>query len=218
MNKEHPSPPSKAEIAELEPYVGLSMQNIWVVSTAQESQAAREEIMRNEVLGFDTESRPTFLKNQESKGPHILQFSTPVKAYIFYAHLVECHAVVAEILESSEVMKIGFGLGDDLKRISAKFGIEPRAVVDLNATFKEIGYRNQVGARTAIAILFKKKFAKSRSATTSNWSNKVLTEQQILYAANDAHAAIQVFHALQQQNGGSGRSSGSQQPCPLTGG
>lgn len=204
MTKEPASPPSKAEIAELEPYLGLGIEDVWVISTAEESQAAFEEIRRHEVLGFDTESRPTFLKNQESKGPHILQFSTPQKAYIFHAHLVECHGVLAEILASSEIVKIGFGLGDDLKRITAKFGITPRAVVDLNATFKEIGYRNQVGARTAIAILFKRKFAKSRSTTTSNWSNKVLTEQQILYAANDAHAAIQVFHALQRQRGGPG--------------
>ncbi len=214
MNKALPSPPSKAEIAELESYVGLSLEEVWVISTAQESQAARDEIMHHRVLGFDTESRPTFAKNQESKGPHILQFSTPQKAYIFHAHLVECHAALAEILMSNEVVKIGFGLGDDLKRISTKFGITPRAVVDLNATFKEIGYRNQVGARTAIAILFKKKFSKSRSTTTSNWSNKVLSEQQILYAANDAHAAIQVFHALQQQSGGQGSIKHSLQPCP----
>lgn len=192
----HTSPPNKEEIAALEPYVGLSIENIWVVSTAQESQAALEEIRRHDTLGFDTESKPTFRRNQESQGPHILQFSTPQKAYIFQAHLAECHPAVAEILESTEIAKIGFGLGDDLKRIVNKFGITPRSVVDLNATFREIGYKNQVGARTAIAILFRKKFAKSKSATTSNWANRVLTEQQILYAANDAHAAIQVFHAL----------------------
>lgn len=189
-------PPSKEELAKLEPFVGLSMESVWVVSTVQEAQLALDEIMRHDVLGFDTESRPTFRKNQESNGPHILQFSTPQKAYIFQSHLAECHAAVTAILESTEISKVGFGLKDDLKRITNKFGITPRAVVDLNCTFREIGYKNQIGARAAIAILFNRRFAKSKSTTTSDWSNRILSEKQILYAANDAHAAIQVFHAL----------------------
>jgi ribonuclease D len=194
--RKHLPPPSKAEIAGLEPFVGLGIEQIWVISAAQEAQAALAEIRQAEVLGFDTESRPTFLKNQESKGPHILQFSTLHKAYIFQAHLTECHPTLREILESGELAKVGFGLTDDLKRIEAKLGITPKGVVDLNHTFGEIGYKNQVGARAAIAMLFKRRFAKSKSITTSDWSAKALSEKQLLYAANDAHAAIQVFHAL----------------------
>lgn len=197
--KKPASPPNKEEIGKLEPYVGLGLESVWVISTAEEAQAALEELRQNEVLGFDTESRPTFVKNEQSRGPHVLQFATPQKAYIFQSHRNECYAVIAEILGSSEIPKIGFGLRDDLKFIANKFGIEPKAVVDLNSTFGELGYKNQVGARTAIAMLFKKRFLKSRSTTTSDWSARTLTEKQILYAANDAYAAIQVFHALKKR-------------------
>jgi ribonuclease D len=47
-----------------------------------------------------------------------------------------------------------------------------------------------------VAVVFKRRFLKSRKATTSNWSNRQLTESQIVYSANDAWAAIQVYHAL----------------------
>ena len=94
---------------------------------------------------------------------------------------------------------MGFGLADDIKRIAAKLGITPRAIVDLNHTFSEIGYKNQVGARTAIALLFKRRFVKSKSTTTSDWSHEVLSGKQLLYAANDAHAAIRVFQALKEK-------------------
>ncbi|MBI2502068.1 MAG: 3'-5' exonuclease domain-containing protein 2 [Candidatus Latescibacteria bacterium] len=194
--KKPTSPPSREEIGKLEPYVGLGLESVWVISSAAEAQQALAELRGQEALGFDTESRPTFLKNEQSRGPHVLQFATPQKAYIFQAHRRECHAAITEILESGEIAKIGFGLKDDLKFIADKFGIEPKAIVDLNSTFSEIGYRNQVGARTAIAMLFKKRFLKSKSTTTSDWSARTLSARQVLYAANDAYAAIQVYRAL----------------------
>lgn len=194
-----PPPPRKEEIGQLEPYVGLGLEQVWVVSSAEEARQAVAELRQHQALGFDTESRPTFVKKEQSRGPHVLQFATPQRAYIFQSHRTECHPAITELLAAEEPAKIGFGLKDDLKFISNKFGIEPRGVVDLNSTFGELGYKNQVGARAAIAMLFRKKLLKSRSTTTSDWSARTLTEKQILYAANDAYAALQVFHALKRR-------------------
>jgi len=103
------------------------------------------------------------------------------------------------LLQSAELTKIGFGLGGDLHQISNRFGIRPAAVVDLDRSFKKLGYRNSVGAKSAIAMCFKRKLLKSKSVTTSNWAARVLSERQLLYAANDAYAAIRIFHALREQ-------------------
>ncbi len=177
--------------------MGLELECVQVVGSAEEAQQVAAELRQYQALGFDTESRPTFVKNEQSRGPHVLQFATPQRAYIFQSHRPECHPAITELLAAGEIAKIGFGLKDDLKFISNKFGIEPKGVVDLNDTFGDLGYKNQVGARAAIAMLFRKKLLKSRSTTTSDWSARALTERQILYAANDAYAALQVFHALQ---------------------
>jgi ribonuclease D len=47
-----------------------------------------------------------------------------------------------------------------------------------------------------VALVFERRFVKSRKATTSNWANRQLTDAQLRYAANDAYAAIRVFDAL----------------------
>jgi len=192
-------PPSKQEILELEPYTGLGLEQVRLICSAEEAQQALAEMGAHEALGFDTESRPTFVKNQRSGGPHVLQFATPERAYIFQSHHRECHPAIAEVLKSDHIAKIGFGLSNDIRHIGDRFGIEPQAIVDLDRAFMDLGYKNQVGARTAIAILFNKRFAKSKSTTTSDWSNKVLSEKQLLYAANDAYAAIQVYRALKKR-------------------
>lgn len=103
------------------------------------------------------------------------------------------------MLKSTELTKIGFGLDGDLHQISHRFGIRPGSIVDLDRSFRNLGYRNAVGAKSAIAILFNRKFLKSKAVTTSNWAFPNLSERQLLYAANDAYAAIRVFHALEAQ-------------------
>lgn len=194
----HKSIPHKSDIAELEPFDGLGLESIYVVTEERQAEIALNELMGAGLVGFDTESKPTFHKGQISEGPHVLQFATVEKAYIFQSHCLESHPAVVELLKSTELMKIGFGLGGDLHQISHRFGIRPGSIVDLDRSFKQLGYRNAVGAKSAVAMLFNRRFLKSKSVTTSNWAMKELTERQLIYAANDAYAAIKVYHALQQ--------------------
>jgi len=179
------------------PFAGLGMEHIFVVTNASQARLASEELMQAGTVGFDTESKPTFHKGEKSEGPHVLQFATLDKAFIFQSCFGDTHAVLIELLRSTELAKIGFGLSGDLQQIANRFGLRPAAIVDLDRSFKKLGYRNAVGAKSAIAMLFKRKLLKSKSVTTSNWAARVLSERQLLYAANDAYAAIQVHHALQ---------------------
>lgn len=193
------TPPSKTTIAALEPFAGLDLESIFVVTNARQAGLAMKELMRAGVVGFDTESKPIFHKGDKSEGPHVLQFSTLQQAFIFQAHVVEAHPVIIELLRSSELAKIGFGLGGDLHQIANRFGIRPAAIVDLDRSFRKLGYRNAVGAKSAIAMLFNRKLLKSKSVTTSNWAARELSERQLLYAANDAYAALKTYHALEEQ-------------------
>jgi len=195
-------PPHKADIAELELFEGLGMERVFVVTNERQAGLALEELATARAVGFDTESKPTFLKGQKSEGPHVLQFATLEKAFIFQAHFIESHPVIVEVLKSAEITKIGFGLGGDLHQIANRFGIRPSAIVDLDRSFKQLGYRNAIGAKSAVAMLFNRKLLKSKSITTSNWAARDLSERQLLYAANDAYAALKIFHALREQKQG----------------
>jgi ribonuclease D len=195
MTEHHPTP-DKEQIALLEPFDRLGLGDIQVVSTSAHASAALAELAGAAVLGFDTESKPTFAKNEASDGPHIVQLSTARKAWIFQLQDAECRRAVAVLLESAAITKAGFGLGDDRRRITSKLGVDLQGVLDLNTVFRERGYRKDMGVRGAVAVLFNRRFIKSRKATTSNWANPRLTEAQIIYAANDAYAAMRVFDAL----------------------
>ena len=190
------NPPHKADIAELDPFDGLCLAQIFVVTDELQATLAVAELILAGEVGFDTESKPTFHKGQKSEGPHVLQFATTEKAFIFQSHVTASHPAIIELLKSECVVKIGFGLGGDLHQISQRFGIRPGAIVDLDRSFKQLGYRNAVGAKSAIAMLFNRKLQKSKSITTSNWATKDLSDGQLIYAANDAYAAIKVHHAL----------------------
>lgn len=196
MNTRRPTP-DKEQIALLEPFERLGLDRIHLVATAAQALKAHSELAGAAAWGFDTESKPTFLKDQVSQGPHVVQLSTTDRAWVFQLHDVECRAVVADLLALPGVVKAGFGLGDDRKRIAGKLGVEPVGVLELNTVFRERGYRKDMGVKAAVAVLFNRRFIKSRKATTSNWANPRLTDAQLIYAANDAYAAACVFHALE---------------------
>lgn len=188
--------PDKEHIALLEVFDRLGLGQIQVVSTPDQASAALAELACATALGFDTESKPTFAKNEASTGPHIVQLSTAHKAWIFQLEDAACRHAVGVVLESPSIIKAGFGLGDDRKRIVYKLGVDLQGVLDLNTVFKDKGYRKDMGVRGAVAVVFNKRFIKSKKAATSNWANSKLTEAQIVYAANDAYAAMRVFAAL----------------------
>ena len=188
--------PDKEQIALLEAFDRLELQHIELVSTAAQAAIALTELAGETALGFDTESKPTFEKNERSFGPHIVQLSTLSKAWIFQLEDAGCRRAVGALLELPDIVKAGFGLADDKKRIVHKLGVELRGVLDLNNVFREQGYRKDMGVRGAVAVLFNKRFIKSKKAATSNWANPQLTTSQLIYAANDAYAAMRVFAVL----------------------
>lgn len=191
-----PPPPTKEQIAAMEPFDGLSLDEITVVTDASRAEFALAELMAAGAVGFDTESKPTFHKGQKSEGPHVYQFAFGRRAFIFQSHVAGSEAAVLALLKSPEVTKIGFGLRGDLQQIHDRHGFRPAAVKDLDKSFRALGYRNSLGAKSAVALLFNRRFRKSKSVTMSNWAAPRLSDTQLLYAANDAYAAIRVHHAL----------------------
>ena len=192
----HIPTPDKETIALLPPFERLGLDRIVLIATAAQAREARAALMDTPAWGFDTESKPTFRVGDVSDGPHILQLATVDRAWVFQLHDLPCREVAAELLAWGGVAKAGFGLGDDRKRIIHKLGVEPAGILELNAVFHQRGYRKDMGVKGAVAVLFNQRFMKSKKAATSNWANPRLTESQLVYAANDAYAAIRVFHAL----------------------
>jgi ribonuclease D len=196
--------PSREDIAALEPFERLAIAQIELVATGRDAEQALAVLAGAAVLGFDTESKPTFNRNEVSGGPHVVQLSTANRAFVFQLLDAQCRDVVGQLLGSATHTKVGFGLGDDRRRIVSKLGVEPQGVLDLNTVFWRNGYRRDMGVKGAVAVVFNRRFIKSRKATTSNWASPRLSEAQLVYAANDAYAALRVFDALEAQASATG--------------
>jgi RNA polymerase sigma factor for flagellar operon FliA len=181
--------------SELPIYTGVSMARITLVDDAALAARAMAALLAAPVIGFDTESKPTFLKGEVSTGPHLVQLATEEHVFLFPVLFAVNHEVLRRVLAAPELLKVGFGLGNDRTVLRSRLGIELNNVLDLGEALRGPGHRGTVGAKVAVAHYFGQKFQKSKKVGTSNWASQRLNERQLLYAANDAHVALQIYRA-----------------------
>ncbi|WP_111893825.1 3'-5' exonuclease [Acinetobacter sp. MB5] len=197
MEMQHkPTLLTKEHIKTLPAFQNLDAKHILIIQTIEQCLAIKTELYSAAILGFDTESKPTFKVGEKSTGPHLVQLATSEKAYLFQVS-PDILGFLKPILENEHQLKVGFGLKNDSSSFRSK-GIELESHIDLSKSFSSFGYNSQVGIQTAIALLFQRYLTKSKKVSTSNWSVKQLSLQQILYAAADAYAAFLVFKYLYQ--------------------
>jgi ribonuclease D len=204
LAREHAAEPAPM----LPPYNGIRLADVMLVQSALQAAEALMALMAADAIGFDTESKPTFVKGEISSGPHLIQFSTDDTAYLFQVGINPALDVLKAILESSTTLKVGFGLSDDIKRLRIKLGITMAGVLDLSVALRG-DQRNDFGAKTAVAKFFGLKLQKSKKISTTNWSNAYLTERQILYAADDAQVALRVYRRWLADGGSLRQSCGT---------
>ncbi len=195
MPEKH-SVPEREVIEAMPAFERLGLEQIRWVASAEQAERAWQDLQGQAALGFDTESKPTFVRHETSSGPHILQLATASTAYIFALSEPACLPSVGRLLAAPHILKVGFGLGDDRKRIAAKLGIDAQGIIDLNHVFHQRGWRKDMGVKAAVAVMYQRRFIKSKKAATSNWAARQLSEAQLVYAANDAWAALRVYEAL----------------------
>lgn len=141
------------------------------------------EILRNEkVLGFDTETRPSFTKG-ESYTPSLLQLASRDSAFLFRLKFYQFPEELVSLLENPEVLKVGIGIKDDLIGLGKIVKMKPAGFVDLADEMKKKGMTS-ASLRSLTAIFLGKRLFKK--AKTTNWERRELTPAQIKYAAIDA--------------------------------
>src|SRR5580700_8355324 len=99
---------------QLPPYEGIKLADVRLVQSCADAAAALGALLAADVIGFDTESKPTFRKGETSSGPHLIQLATDNTAYLFPIGTNPSLDVLKAILESSATLKVGFGLSDDI--------------------------------------------------------------------------------------------------------
>ena len=191
-------PPSKEESQQLPVFQALPDSAIHVPVTEEAFAYAREQLLAQKALGFDTESKPLFHTHQVDTGPHVVQLATCDAAWILQLHHLQAFHLAQEILSNASICKVGFGLDNDKSTLPQRLGVALANVIDLDRMFKQYGYGASTGVRAAVALVLGQSFHKSKKQSTSNWSLPQLSPAQVRYAANDAHAPAMVYAALAQ--------------------
>lgn len=179
-------------------YAGIALADVRLLDCEAACSEAGEELLASDAIGFDSESKPTFHKGEASTGPHLVQLATDTRVYLFPISRSHGNDALRAVLESSRVLKVGFGLGNDRRVLQSKLGIEIRNVLDLGEVLRGPGHRGTVGAKVAVAHFFAQTLQKSKKIGTSNWATARLSERQKLYAADDAQVALRIYRAWLQ--------------------
>lgn len=147
------------------------------------------------ILGFDTETRPSFRKGEVYKAA-LLQLATETDAYLIRLQHVTQFQVLKNILENKEIVKVGVAIRDDLKLLQKTFVFSPQGFVELQQLSKEKGLQNTGLKGMTEEVL---QASLSKGAKVTNWEAHELSDKQLLYAATDAWIGLTIYNILRNK-------------------
>ena len=167
---------------------------IHVIKNSQQVERAVKQLEKESVLGFDTETRPSFRAGQHYL-PSVLQLAGAEAAYIFQLRHCRLRKPLCGLLANPKIIKAGVALDYDVQELNRLAPFEGAGFVDVGEWAKQAGCMNH-GLRGLAALLLG--FRVSKKSQTSNWSQKTLTRAQVEYAATDAWVGRELYTRLEQ--------------------
>ncbi len=165
---------------------------IAVVDTSADIHAACEDLASCPVVGFDTESRPSFKKGVINR-ISLLQLSTPQTCYLFRLCRIPLEKPILKILESRDILKVGLSIDGDFRELSSLRHFAARNFVDLQKMVVRYGIEDASLTKISSIVLGRRI---SKAQRLSNWEAVTLTEAQMQYAATDAWICPQIYNKL----------------------
>ena len=165
---------------------------IVVVDREEQIEAACRDLASHRIIGFDTETRPSFKAGVTNK-VSLLQLSTPTHCYLIRLCRTTLHSLLLKILSSPDIIKIGADVAGDIRSLHALRHFKERGFVDLQQIASSWGIEEK-SLRKMSAIVLGKRVSKAQRL--SNWEASTLTPQQQMYAATDAWVCIEIYNKL----------------------
>ncbi len=166
---------------------------IVIVDKEGDIEAACQDLSQYSVIGFDTETRPSF-KAGVSYKVALLQLSTPSCCYLFRLNKIPLARPILKILESESIKKLGADVIGDIRSLRALRNFKDRGFIDLQSIVSQWGI-GEKSLRKMSALLLGYRISKAQRL--SNWEAQSFTPQQKIYAATDAWVCIEIYNKLQ---------------------
>ena len=165
---------------------------IRIVEHERDIAAACKTLAEQPVIGFDTETRPSFRPGVTFR-VSLLQLSTPTVCYLFRLNKIPLAKPILQLLEDRRVLKIGADVAGDLRSLRQIRHFRDGGFVDLQGIAPEWGI-GEKSLRKLSAIVLGRRVSKAQRQ--SNWQAATLTDKQQLYAATDAWVCTRIYEQL----------------------
>ena len=162
---------------------------VQVIRSLDDWKLALPDLRSAELLGFDTETRPSFRKGRRNS-PALIQLATANAVYLVQLAFLTFGPHIVEILANPDQVKAGVGIRDDMRDLAKVYDFEPAGLVDLGGVARAHKLPSQ-GLRTLAANFFGWRI--SKGSQCSNWGLMELSPRQIAYAATDAWIGRLIF-------------------------
>jgi ribonuclease D len=166
--------------------------NITLIDHISQVSAAVNFLSQFKIIGFDTETRPSFKKGKMNKVA-LLQLSTDSHAFLFRVSMIGLPDNLKNLLQSEKIIKSGVAIRDDIKVLQELNYFDPRGFIELQDQVKDFGIQDFSLKKLAGIILG---IRISKNQQLSNWEAPELTEPQLIYAATDAWVSLKVYENL----------------------
>ncbi len=190
MNNRYPENITAEEIKDYD--LAWFRGKIVVVDDVAKFRKIIPELAGQKILGFDTETRPSFRKGRKNK-VSLIQLSTGSLACLFRINRIGIPDELADILADPSIIKTGVAIHDDLRFLTNIRKFNPDGFIDLQKFVKEFGIKSS-GLRKLAAIVLGFRISKSQQIT--DWEAGELTEAQMIYAATDAWVCYEIYNKL----------------------
>lgn len=169
---------------------------IEVVQTKEDFERVLQILNQEEVIGFDTETKPVFIKGKRNKVA-LLQVATSANCYLIRLNRIGFPEGLTDFF-NNDVIKVGLSIKDDFLMLRGRdHALEPRSFIELQSFVKEYGIADN-SLQKIYAIIYGKKLSKAQRL--SNWEAEELSVGQKTYAALDAVACRQIYLELKQNH------------------
>ncbi len=167
---------------------------IVVINRISDVKKAVSYLMQQQILGFDTETKPSFRKGKTNKVA-LLQVATHDVAFLFQLNATGITDDIVKLLEDKTITKVGLSLSDDMRALLQRRKFKPGDFIDVQDLVKKIGIED-MSLQKIYANLFGMKISKTKQL--SNWNTENLDDKQRKYAALDAYACIRIYEKVME--------------------
>lgn len=165
---------------------------ITVVDTPEAVAEAIDYLNRCPIVGFDTETKPSFRKGMTNT-VSLIQISDDTRAFLFRINRTGFSEPIRRFLENPDVVKVGLSLKDDFHVLHRVAPFAPASFVELQEMVRDYNIADS-SLQKIYGIIFGGRISKSQRL--SNWEAESLAPGQRAYAALDAWACLHIYRQL----------------------